>query len=413
MSTDFLPRCVVAAFSVCVWLIMPAFAQAPRFSDLEARLREHPTLQSLQFKGEAFDAERRAALGLPDPVVSIGINNLPVQDPSFDRFLPTNKAIGVRQEVPNLKARRAGAAISDGEATRLRMLADQRFDTLRARLIAALAHRARIIEQLSLLDAQTEALSALTETIEADLAAGRPVAFRLAQIDVERVDVDRRRADLGSEKAALEAVLIELIGEVPETNIPPVSVRPWSGEAQAFHAVRLADAGIEIAEAGTTRAEAAYRPNWGVGVTYQQREEGSGLPDETFGGDDWVSAQVTFTVPLWQRNNQDPKLRAAKAREAAARSELATAARAAQAAWSRLDAAHIAAAENVRLLQAKVASLAEQARAARSDYEAGYGAYSSVIDAELAALELRFELAVERARVTALAAEANSLLVTP
>lgn len=392
--------------------LLLASAHGQSFDDLEARLRDHPALQSLEWETEAVGAEGRAALGLPDPVVSLGINNLPVEDPAFDRFLPTHKAIGVRQDIPNLKGRRAGAALSAGEAARLELMAEQRFATLRARLVIALADRRRIAEQQRILDAQAEALNALTETVEADLAAGRSVAFRLAQIDVERVDLDRRRADLASEMASVEAALIDLVGDVPQTDVPPIEPRTWSGEARAFHAVRLADAGIDIAEAGTMRAEAAYRPNWGLGLTYQQREDGSGLPGETFRGDDWVSAQVTFTVPLWKRNSQDPKLRAAKAREAGARSELATAARAAQATWSRLDAARTAAEESVRLLDAKIAGLGEQARAARSDYEAGYGAYSSVVDAELAALELASQRAAERARVIALTAEANSLLVT-
>ncbi|ADM10801.1 heavy metal RND efflux outer membrane protein, CzcC family protein [Parvularcula bermudensis HTCC2503] len=393
--------------------LLLASAHGQSVDDLEARLRDHPALQSLKWETEAVGAEGRAALGLPDPVVSLGINNLPVEDPAFDRFLPTHKAIGVRQDIPNLKSRRAGAAMSDGEAARLELMAEQRFAALRARLITALADRRRIIEQQNVLEAQAEALDALTETVEADLAAGRAVAFRLAQVDVERVDLSRRRADLAAEMAAVEAALIDLVGDVPQTDLPPIEPQQWIGEASAFHAVRLADAGIDIAAAGTMRAEAAYWPNWGVGLTYQQREEGSGLPGEIFRGDDWVSAQVTFTVPLWQRNNQDPKLRAAKAREAAARSDLATAARMAQAAWSRLDAARVAAEDSVDLLEAKIAGLAEQARAARADYEAGYGTYSSVIDAELAALELRSQLAAERARVIALTAEANSLLVTP
>ncbi|WOI52184.1 TolC family protein [Parvularcula sp. LCG005] len=410
MSTSLSLSRVFSAVLAAPLLLVSAHAQS--FDDLEARLRAHPALQSLEWQTKAIGADGLAALGLPDPVISLGINNLPVEDPAFDRFLPTNKAIGVRQDIPNLKARRAGAAMSDGQATRLRLLADQRLAALRAHLITALADRQRIAEQTQVLKSQAVAFAALTETVQTDLAAGRAVAFRLAQIDVERVELDRRQAGLAAEMAAVEATLIDLVGDVPQTDLPPIAPRKWGGEANAFHAVRLADAGIDIAEAGTMRAEAAYRPNWGVGVTYQQREAGSGLPGETFRGDDWFSAQISFTVPLWKRNNQDPKLRAAKAREAGARSDLAATARTAQAAWQRLDAARIAAEDSVRLLDVKVAGLDEQARAARSNYEAGYGAYSAVIDAELAALELRSQLAAERARVIALTAEANSLLVT-
>jgi len=57
---------------------------AQTFSELEAKLQKHPQLQSLSYQADSQRQQSTASMGLPDPVVSLGINNFPVFDPSFD-----------------------------------------------------------------------------------------------------------------------------------------------------------------------------------------------------------------------------------------------------------------------------------------------------------------------------------------
>ena len=66
----------------------PLFAQ--NLSELEERLKEHPALVALRLESEAYRADAVAATAWPDPVVSLGINNFPLFDPSFRTYLPTN-----------------------------------------------------------------------------------------------------------------------------------------------------------------------------------------------------------------------------------------------------------------------------------------------------------------------------------
>ena len=96
-----------------------------------------------------------------------------------------------------------------------------------------------------------------------------------------------------------------------EMHLPPVEPLAWTGSPDAFHAVRVAEAEIAVADAGVDRAQAAWKPDWGLSVTWQQRD--SGGRDVRFPGDDWVSAAVTFSVPLWGNRSQAPALRAARA----------------------------------------------------------------------------------------------------
>ena len=153
------------------------------------------------------------------------------------------------------------------------------------------------------------------------------ITFRLAQVDVERADIDRALAELGAESAEIDARLIDLVGMVPDTDAPSPIIVEWTGEASAFHAVRMAEASVRVAEAGVDQAAAAFKPEWGVQLTYQQRENGRGGMGSTFAGDDWVSGMVTFTVPIWAEKSQAPRLRAAKADRSAARAMTMAAAR--------------------------------------------------------------------------------------
>jgi len=79
------------------------------FSELEDALRLHPSLDALNLSAEANRQRAEGALGLPDPVVSLQLNNVPLFDPSFSEYLPSNKAVGIRQALPSRSERKANS----------------------------------------------------------------------------------------------------------------------------------------------------------------------------------------------------------------------------------------------------------------------------------------------------------------
>jgi outer membrane protein TolC len=134
---------------------------------------------------------------------------------------------------------------------------------------------------------------------------------------------------------------------------------------------------------------------------------------DPFNGDDWFSAGVTLTVPLWAAGSQKPRLAAARAREAAARLDYQAATRAAEEDWRTRLALHLAAKRSLDALEKKIAAVDERIAAMRRAYEAGRGDYALILDAEIGRLALLSQRAGERAALLRFAAEANSLLVTP
>jgi len=159
------------------------------------------------------------------------------------------------------------------------------------------------------------------------------------------------------------------------------------------------------------RAEADFKPDWGVNLTYQQRESGQG-PRSNFDGEDWVSGGVTFSIPLWADKRQEPNLRAAKTDRNAALARRTAIARQLQSEWSRYDARRDTAARNIRIIEQKISAIEDQTAAQLISYEAGTGDYSPIIDGEIAILMLRAEIVKEQSLRDQMIAKMNSLLVT-
>lgn len=406
------PALIPAAVLIALGGVPPA-ASAAGFEDLAGRLGEHPSVAALSEQAKSSEDLARAARGLPDPMLSFSVNNVPVTDPAFDRFLPSNKAVGIEQQIPNAGVRRARSERERTRGRRFDLLASYQLSRLRADLIGVLADIARIERQRDQARKQRKLYDEMERILRGELEAGRPIYFRLSEIDVERANVDRRLNDLRNERAAAEAALVRLVGEAAAVPPPGVTLRRWNGNPQTLYPVRIAETDIGMAAAGVREGKAAFGPDIGLRLQYQQREDGisdSGLP---FAGDDWFSAGISVSVPLWAGQNQAPRLRAARARESAARSSRHAVLRQAREQLTALYSAHDSAARNIEILGAKEQSLRELIASAKRNYEAGRGTLLPVLDGEIGLLILRSQVEEERARHLKTAARANSYLVSP
>ncbi len=403
---------IIAAIAVAG---APLRAQSvpPTFEELEARLADHPSLAALRMEAEAREELSVAERALPDPVLSFGVGSIPVRNPGFEREPDANKAFGVAQAIPNPGVRRARSARESSEAAAASAQFSYRFTLLKAELISALADKRRIKEQIALTQSQLSKYGQLQEILRGEIEAGRPVYYRLSQIDVERSDVERTIIGLQTALVQTDAALMDLIGETPDTAPPAITLTPWDGGALALQATRIADVGVDIAKAGVREGKAAFGPNVGLSFTYQQREDGITDRGAPFVGDDWFMAGVSISVPLWAPKSQSPRLRAAKAREAGAELSYQAVYREIRERLTSLIAEHGASERNIVVLDQKAKALDEAIAALRRNYEAGNGDYAQVLDAEIGRLTLLSQIAAERANALSHAAHFNSELVTP
>lgn len=355
----------------------------------------------------AAQSDARAAGSLPDPRLSVGIENYPVSGPpafSLSRDDMTMGRVGFEQNIPNLAKRHAAqaqarATIATAEAAQVTKVREIRLGAGQAWIDLAYAER-----RLAALDAVLHSLRALPSAARAAVAGGTVRPAQPLSMDQAIAGLEDRRDELLAGVARARAMLTrwtgvqtpKVAGDVPTIDVVPVRLRT---ALERHPNILSADAGIGRAQADVDVARAEKRPDWGVEVAYQRR-------DPRYG--DMVSAGVSMSLPLFARSRQNPRIAARQAAE--------TEAEAAREETRRTLAADLEAgladhqmhhsqwhrARDVLLPLAR-----ERAQLETASYSAGRASLADVIeaktalaDAELTALDREAEVAADAIRLT-------------
>lgn len=298
-----------------------AQAQPVGYEEALAAVRgEQPLLEAGALRVQARREAAEAADELPDPRIRAGIMNLPVTGPAaFDPYeqLPTQIAIGVEQEIPNLARRRARYAIagSDIRVAEARLGMTER--SILAEVGTAWIDLYYAQQRLELARTALSELRNLVPVANSAVASGsaRPaesLAIRRELLQIEdamtaiEADCETAQAELSRYIAEDEPVAS---GAAPRAILDPDRLR---FELETNPELQLADAERRRAEAAIGLARAERRPDFGVSVTYGRRN-----PD--FG--DVVSIMGSVTLPIFTDRRQNPRIAAAEADAAAALAE--------------------------------------------------------------------------------------------
>lgn len=285
---------------------------------LDKAARSAPSLQASEAGVEASRSEAVAAGRLPDPSLTVGVDNFPVSGPpafSFAGDSMTMTRIGVEQAFPNPAKRdaqrsRAQATIGVAESDLAVEAQNVRLETALAWIDLYYAKR-----QLAQLDQLNDALNDLQATVSARLASGSARPSQALEPEQLRAVVEDRRAELRSAVAKAKARLARLTGD-PDADVagdPPLL--EVDGPALRAHVASLPrlqalDARTRATEADTQLARADKRPDWRIGTSYGRRAPAYG---------DMVSVSVTIDLPLFGKRRQDPMIAARESEESRAR----------------------------------------------------------------------------------------------
>lgn len=283
-------------------------------------LRQAPASAAGKAQLEAARQSAVRAGTLPDPMLTLGVDNLPVTgseafDPDAD--VMTMKTIGLRQEIPSgakraamrsLAAREVEQAAAQLRVTRLaiqRAAADAWID------LWAATHE---LEALEALGTQSDIAVRLARARVAGGggSAGEALAARAAALELDnRIEAARAR------EAAARAGLGRWVGNAAAAPSGDVSVfeglpRDTTQLLSAIDRlapVTVSTAAVEAAASAIDLARADKRPDWTVAAAYGQRSDGR---------DDMLMLEVGIGLPLFARNRQDRDVAAREAEYAAA-----------------------------------------------------------------------------------------------
>lgn len=315
--------------TLCVAILaapLAALAASPGLTLPEAlRLagERAPMLEARRAGISAAQEEAARAGALPDPMLTVGIDNLPVTGShAFDSRVDdmTMKKIGLRQEIPSRAKRTARRSFAGRQIDEAQAQADAEVLAVRRATAEAWIAVWTAQRELMALKKLREQAALAAKVSKARVASGSEAASDALATEAAVLELDNRIEAARAEKAAAQAGLSRWLGDaaVEVSDIAPNFESLPVPETQLLMAIDqvgpllTATAQVETAAAAIDVARADKSPDWSVGASYGQRAGGR---------DDMIMFEIGVGLPLFARNRQD---RGIAAREADYQAALAT-----------------------------------------------------------------------------------------
>jgi outer membrane protein, heavy metal efflux system len=385
--------------------VVPTEAATPLTMEEAARLAalDQPLLTARQAKIQSEDQQAIAASQLPDPQLSGGLKELPIDTSeafSTRRDDFTEFTIGLSQDFPRAEKRRLQGARKqlDADADRATLDNEQRLVRRDASLAWLDVYEAE--QSLKLAQQLADETTLQVQSLEKDYGNGKA-----SQADWLAAKVD---AGLAADKVhdwlhhvlRMRAGLSRWIGDAAERPIAesltiPVFLIPLPGlMAGADHhpVIGNLDKQIEASATDVALARQSYKPDYSVEVYYAYRRDFS----------DFVGVQFKMGLPYFTKNRQDRGLAAALEQSHASEDRKRDLLRElhAEVTQDYVDRRHYE--ERAADFDTSIVPDAElRVETARNAYQAGRGSFDTVLLARRALLDVRLQrlaLAVESAR---------------
>jgi outer membrane protein TolC len=354
-------------------------------------LEAQPQIARLAARLRGLEEEARAEGELPDPRLTLGLTNLPVDTFSFTQEDMTQFMVGVSQMVPGGDKRRLASRRTSVEADRMRSeLAEARLQITREVSLAWLdLYYPR--QALELLGRIEQEISRQVEWASVALASGGLSQADALAARLTREYVIDQQAELQRDEARARLQLARWVGEAAARPPAggPLPAAPAMDPASREAALRshpeldtLAQA-VALARAETDLARESYKPDWSVDMGYGLR--GGGRTD-------MFSVQVGVELPIFPKQRQDRRVAARLAAAEGAESELEDRRRQLAARLGAALADWQAADRRVAHFDATLIPLAQRrVDSALAAYRTGKTEFAAVVEARRAELEARLQ----------------------
>lgn len=319
---------LASTLGIAMALVAPLRA-APALSIEEAAALATARASDAENTHGAIEAAVQMAVSagqLPDPVLKVGLNNVPADGPdkgSLSRDFMTMRSISVMQEFTRGDKRRARTARYEAEAASADAQRMVGVTNVQRNAAAAWIDRWYAEQAAILLGHHSHPLSLTLEAANAAYRGGRGTR---ADVLAAQLEVQKLRDRESENQAALDAANVNLsrwigadasrpLGERPDLKVPQLAEQLMRTRYEGVPEIAAAQRDVTLAESEVRVADASRKPDVTVELMYSQR--GSAYSN---------MASVNVSVPLpWDRANRqdrDVAARMAQADAARARAEI-------------------------------------------------------------------------------------------
>jgi hypothetical protein len=382
-------------------------------------IKHDPWLKGSQYREDAILSNSIASSTFADPVVSIGIANLPTDGFVFGQEPMTQLKAGVSQMFPrgdslDIRSKQLKELAQQHPLMRLDRIAKTRL-TVSSKWLEVF----RSQQTIALIEQDRALFEQLGEVAQASYSAA---VGKVRQQDIVRAQLELSRLDdrvtrLYSQKEQAMAELFEWLGGEIQSSLND----PFINQSIAFPSIapKIAMLSVSLEEklqrrdiqslatllndhpyilaieqkiaaskTGVELANQQYKPQWGVNASYSYRADDQLDRSRA----DFISVGVSFDVPLFTSNKQDEYVSAAVSESEAIKTEKRLGLRAL---LSQLQSAYAA---HERLLQRKalydteiLVQMNNQAQASLTAYTNDDGDFAEVVRARIADLNARID----------------------
>ncbi|WP_404341394.1 TolC family protein [Pseudoalteromonas mariniglutinosa] len=300
---------------------------------IDYSLSHEPWLQANQYQQSALQAQSIAAATLPDPVLTVGLMNLPSNGFAFDQEGMSQLKVAISQQFSRGDSLALQQQALQQTAQQFPWQRAERLAQVKAIVSEAWLNAYRAQQSIKLINKDKALFSQLIEITEASYANSlgntRQQDIIRAQLELTRLEdklvLLEQQFDSAKKRLSQWLPFDMLLGAVSEqvTSVSPLIDYQQLAPSkviellQSHPAVIAIEQGVRAKQTQIAVAKEAYKPQFGVNVGY-------GYRDDTPMGEsraDLFSIGISVNLPLFTTNRQDQQVNAAIAQAEASKTD--------------------------------------------------------------------------------------------
>jgi outer membrane protein TolC len=317
-------KLILLAYSIFI-LLMPLTPLAQPDKPLmnveqliEEALQNNPEISAARQKWGVFREKVPQARALPDPMLGLGITNLPTNFSFRDEDM-TMKEISISQMFPFYGKRKLMGEMAQNEAEAFSNEVQEKVNRIIKEVKAAYYELSHVYRTGEVVHRNKRILEDFAKIAETRYAVGEGIQQDVLKAHVEISKMVDELIMLDQRKRALEAKLIALLNRAPESpvGIPeevtfrklPLMVEELQKQAVDINpTLKAMKKMIEAKEKAYDLAKREYYPDFNFKFAYGQRDNG---PDMT--RRDMLTGMMELNIPIFYKTKQERKVAETKA----------------------------------------------------------------------------------------------------
>ncbi len=288
---------------------------------IDEALQKNPEILAAKRKWEVFKEKVPQASALPDPMLGLGIVNLPTNFSFRDEDM-TMKEISVSQMFPFYGKRKLMGEMAGKEAEAVFNEIEEKTNRIIKEVKTTYYDLSHVYRTTEVVQRNKKILENFAKIAETRYAVGEGIQQDVLKAHVEVSKMVDELIMLGQRKRALEAKLNILLDRSPEARVgepEEVIFRKLQFTTEELQEI-ASDVNptlkgmkkmIEAKEKAYALAKKEYYPDFNFKFAYGQRDNSSG--PEVMKRRDMLSGMVEMNIPIFYRSKQDRKVAETKA----------------------------------------------------------------------------------------------------